>query len=64
MVAKTTRNYVFLALNAYNVITISFDLWMSQVGFDTFALIINVVNKEWFSCHVIMGLFEAIDVQE
>jgi len=45
-VAKTTRNYVFLALNACNVITISFDLWMSQVDFDTFAFIINFVNKE------------------
>jgi hypothetical protein len=52
-------NYVFLALNYCIVITTSFHLWMFQVGYDIFALIINFVNKEWLSCHVIMSLFES-----
>jgi hypothetical protein len=31
---------------------------MSRKGFDTFALIMNYINKKWEPCHVIVGIFE------
>ncbi len=31
------------------------------MGFDTFALVVNFLNKEWVPCHVTIGLFEALD---
>ncbi len=42
--------------------TTSFDLWMSRFGHDTFALVIDFINSQWVPCHVIVGLFEAIDM--
>jgi hypothetical protein len=42
----------FLAfVDAIIVITI-FNLWMSQGGFDMFALVVNYINKKWEPCHV------------
>jgi hypothetical protein len=47
MVAKTIENYVLPTLNDCITITTSFDLWMSQIGFNTFALVVNFIHKEW-----------------
>jgi len=34
---------------------------MLQMGFDTFALVVNFLNWEWVLCHVMIGLFEALN---
>jgi len=31
---------------------------MFQTSFDTFALVVNYINKKWQPCHILMGLFE------
>jgi hypothetical protein len=47
----------FLTFIDVTIITTTFDLWMSQKGFDTFALVVNYINKKWEPCHVTMGNF-------
>ncbi len=34
---------------------------MLRMGFDTFALVVNFLNQEWVPCHVMIGLFKALD---
>ena len=41
--------------------SITFDLWMSRAGFDTFALVVNFIHDCWEPRHVTVGLFEAHD---
>jgi hypothetical protein len=53
--------YVILALDFCVMTTTSFELWMSKLGHGTFDLVINFINSQWVPCHVIVGLFEAID---
>ncbi len=60
--AKTMDKYVFPALDYYMIATTSFKLWMSRFGHDTFVLVINFINSLWVPCHVIVGLFEAINM--
>ncbi len=40
---------------------ISFDLWMSIGGVDTFDLVINHLNDSWIFVHVIIGSLEVHD---
>jgi hypothetical protein len=61
LVAKTMGHCIMLALDSCVITTASFDLWMSKFGHDTFALVINFINPQWVPCHVLVGLFEAID---
>jgi hypothetical protein len=45
-----------------NVMTITpFDLWISRFTHNTFALVTHFINSQWVPCHVIVGLFEAIN---
>ncbi len=60
LVAKTMEKFV-MPTSESCITKISFDLWMSRSGQDTFALVINFINSHWVPCHVIMGLFETID---
>jgi hypothetical protein len=39
------ERYVFLALDEATMLITTFDLWMSQGGFGTFALVVNYINK-------------------
>ncbi len=39
----------------------SFDLWMSTGGIDTFVLIVYFLNNKWEPCHVIMGFFKTME---
>jgi hypothetical protein len=61
LVAKTMEKFVMPALESCIITTTSFDLWMSIFGHDTFDLIIIFINSHWVPCHVIVGLFEAMD---
>jgi len=59
IVVETTREkYVLLAFASCITCTISFDLWMSRVGHDTFAMVVSSLNDFWEPGHVIMGIFE------
>jgi len=44
LVAKTMDQYVMPALDSCVIANVSFDLWMSRSGHDTFALVINFIN--------------------
>jgi hypothetical protein len=57
MVSKTMEHHVLLTFINATTVTATFDLWMSQRGFDTFALVVNYINKKWEPCHVTMGIF-------
>jgi hypothetical protein len=39
--------------------SITFDLGMFRVGFDTFALVVNFIDDFWVLCHITIKLFEA-----
>ncbi len=45
LVVKTTEQSVMLVLDSCVTAIISFDLWMSKSGRDTFALVINFINS-------------------
>ncbi len=55
---KTMERHFLPTLVDAIIIIATFDLWMSQKGFDMFVLIVNYINKKWEPCHVIMGIFE------
>jgi hypothetical protein len=57
VVETTKEKYVLLAFASYITCTISFDLWMSHVGHDTFAMVVSFLNDFWEPSHVIMGIF-------
>ncbi len=41
--------------------TPTFDLWMSRLRYDTFALLINFINQSWLLSHITIRLFEALN---
>ncbi len=45
MVSKTMERYVLPTPAEATMVTTTFDLWMSQGGFGTFALVVNYINK-------------------
>jgi hypothetical protein len=59
LVAKTIEQYVIFILDSYITTITSFDLWLSKSRHDTFILVINTL---WVPYHLIVGLFEAIDM--
>jgi len=60
-VGKTKQLYVLPTLIECHSVTTSFDLWMSKVGHDIFALVIYFLKDDWQPKHIIFGLFEPID---
>jgi len=58
MLAKTMELYVLPSLSACATASITFDLWMSRAGYDTFALIVNFIDNTWVPCHICIRLFE------
>jgi hypothetical protein len=61
MVAKTMDKYVQPSLTKCEIASITFNFWMSIVGYDTFCLIMNFIDDVWQFHHVTIGLFEAPD---
>jgi hypothetical protein len=47
MVKKTMQLHLLLELAMATTLSVSFDLWMSRGGVDTFALVINYLNEFW-----------------
>jgi hypothetical protein len=48
---KMKEKYISSTLESSNTCTVSFDLWMSKVGVDTFVLIVHFLNGKWEPCH-------------
>jgi len=61
-VAKSMEQYVIPTLDSYVTTIAYFDLWLSESRHDTFVFMINFINSLWMPCHVIVRLFEAIDM--
>ncbi len=58
IMTKTRDKYILPTLIFYITCISSFDLWMSCIGYDTFAMIISFVNSSWEPNHLIFGVFE------
>jgi len=61
LVEKNTQLYVLLTLIECHFAIASFDLWMSKVRHDIFALVIYFLGDDWKPKHITFGLFELID---
>jgi hypothetical protein len=59
LLATTMERYVYPLINNCEIVTVTFDLWLSRAGYDTFAAVVNFVDKPWIPQHVTMGLFDA-----
>ncbi len=53
--------YVFFTIAQWTTMPKTFDLWMSRWSYDTFALVINLINLSWIPCYINIGLFETHD---
>jgi len=54
--------YVIHALFSCVTTSVTFDLWMSQSGFDIFSLVVNFIDDAWVPKHVNVGLFETPNI--
>jgi hypothetical protein len=61
LLCKTMEVYMFPTIGQCAIVTTTFDLWMSRLGYDTFALVINFIYQSLVPCHIIVGLFETPD---
>jgi hypothetical protein len=61
LVEKTKKKFIFEVFEACDTYTVSFDLWMSRGGVDTFVLIVHFLNHNWELVHVIIGSFEIVE---
>jgi len=62
MVDKTNKIYVIPTLASCIRCTCSFNLWMSLVGFDTFAIVVSFIIS-WEACHVTIRIFGVVTLQ-
>jgi hypothetical protein len=62
LVEKTKQLYVLPSLVECHFITSSFDLWMSKVGHEVFALVINFLGVDWQPKHITLGLFKPTNI--
>jgi hypothetical protein len=54
--------YVLFTIAQCTIMSTTFDLWMLRSGYETFPLIINLINLSWIPCHITIGVFEACDI--
>jgi hypothetical protein len=52
----------FFSIGQCAIMTTTLDLWMSRSSYDLFALVINFINQIRIPCHIIVGLFEALNI--
>jgi hypothetical protein len=55
---KTMQLHVLPRLIKAKIVSINFGMWMSRLGVDTFALVINYLNDYWIPQHVTIDLFK------
>ena len=58
MLKKIMEQYMLPRLSTCATVNITFDLWMSRTGCNTFAMVAHFIDNVWVPCHVILGLFE------
>jgi hypothetical protein len=58
---RTKERFIFPTLHSCNTFTVSFNLWMSRGGVDTFVLIVHFLNDKWEPCHVTIGFFNIMN---
>jgi hypothetical protein len=61
-VRRPKRNSFLKVFEACDTCMMSFELWMSRGGVDTFVLIVHFLNHNWGLGHVIIGLYETIEI--
>ncbi len=59
LLEKTKQTYISLVLAKCVYTITSFDLWISKMALDVFALVVNFLGEDWMLKHIIIGLFEA-----
>jgi hypothetical protein len=52
------EHHILPSLAKVTMVTTTFELWIFCGLFDTFALVVNYINKKWEPCHTTMGIFE------
>ncbi len=57
LIKKTKKKFIYEVLETCDICMVSFDSWMLR-GLDTFVLIIHLLDHNWESGHVIIGLSE------
>ncbi len=62
IVTKATKIHVFPTLVWCVSSTISFDLWMSCVSYDTFAMMVSFIDDAWHLNHITIGLLEVQNI--
>jgi len=61
--AKLTKDkYVYWSLESCHSCIVSFHLWMSKAGVDTFVMIVHFLNDQWEPCHITIGFFEIVNI--
>jgi hypothetical protein len=58
MVEKTKEKCIIPTLVSCIIFKCSFNLWMFHAGFDTFVMVVSLINTSWEPTHVIIGIFE------
>jgi hypothetical protein len=64
MLQRTMEQYVWPLVQEATTMFVTFNLWISHAGFDTFAMVVNFIDKDRIFQHVTIGLFEAIATSE
>jgi len=64
IIERTKVGFVSPAFRSCNTCTVSFDIWMSKGGVDTFFFIVHFLNDKWEPCHVIIGFFETTNTSK
>jgi hypothetical protein len=62
MVEITKDKYVSSSFESYHSCIISFDLWMSRAGMDTFVMIVHFLSVQLEPCHITVGFFEVANI--
>jgi hypothetical protein len=58
---RTKERFVSPTFDSYNTCTVSFNLWKSRGGVDTFVFIVHFLNDKWEPCDVTIAFFEILD---
>jgi len=56
------KQHILLSFTKISTIITIFDLQRFDGKFDTFALVVNHINKKWKPCHITMGIFKVHEI--
>lgn len=62
MITMCMDMHVLPKLVSATIVFTSFDLWMSNGGVNTFALVINYLIKTWEPMHILIEFFEVSEI--